>query len=134
MARFPALNGQSAVLNFPPGSVNPTHTHPKASKLLLLVGGSLQVGFIDTTNKLFNQTLQTGDMFVFPKGLVHFQYNCDPKDNALAMSAFGSANEGTESFPNSVFNTIIDDEMLAKSFKTDFLTIQKIKTGLSGKI
>nr|GEX26286.1 germin-like protein 9-3 [Tanacetum cinerariifolium] len=137
MTEFPALNGQSvsyAVLDFPPGSVNPPHTHPRASELLLLVGGSLQVGFIDTTNKLFNQTLQTGDMFVFPKGLVHFQYNCDPKDNALAVSAFGSANAGTVSVPNSVFNTSIDDGVLAKSFKTDVLTIQKIKAGLSGKI
>ncbi|KAJ6927664.1 germin-like protein 9-3 [Populus alba x Populus x berolinensis] len=38
---------------------------------------SLQVGFVDTTNKLFTQTLQAGDMFIVPKGLVHFQYNAD---------------------------------------------------------
>ena len=37
-----------------------------------MVGGTLQVGFVDTTNKLFTQTLPTGDIFVFPKGLVHF--------------------------------------------------------------
>ncbi|PWA46750.1 pentatricopeptide repeat (PPR) superfamily protein [Artemisia annua] len=126
MTEFPALNGQSvsyAVLDFPPGSVNPPHTHPRASELLLLVGGSLQVGFIDTTNKLFNQTLQTGDMFVFPKGLVHFQYNCNPKDNALAVSAFGSANAGTVSVPNSVFDTSIDDVVLAKKLSSISVTI-----------
>ncbi|MFS7960082.1 putative germin, rmlC-like cupin domain superfamily, rmlC-like jelly roll [Helianthus anomalus] len=136
MAEFPALNGQSvsyAVLDFPPGSVNPPHTHPRASELLFLVDGTLEVGFVDTTNKLFTQTLKTGDMFVFPKGLVHFQYNGDKKNEALAVSAFGSANAGTVSVPNSVFNTTIDDGVLALSFKTDVYTIQKIKAGLAGK-
>ncbi|KAK9056282.1 hypothetical protein SSX86_027372 [Deinandra increscens subsp. villosa] len=136
MAEFPALNGQSvsyAVLQFPAdGSVNPPHTHPRASELLFVLMGSLQVGFVDTTNKLFTQTLQQGDIFVFPKGLVHFQFNCDAKNPALALSAFGSASAGTVSVPNSVFNTTIDDKVLALSFKTDVATIQKIKSGLSG--
>ncbi|KAJ6877965.1 hypothetical protein NC651_030644 [Populus alba x Populus x berolinensis] len=39
----------------------------KVSKLLFLANGSLQVGFVDTTSKLFTQTLQAGDMFIFPK-------------------------------------------------------------------
>ncbi|XP_076946338.1 germin-like protein 9-3 [Bidens hawaiensis] len=137
MAEFPALNGQSvsyAVLDFPPNSVNPPHTHPRASELLFLIDGTLEVGFVDTTNKLFTQTLQTGDIFVFPKGLVHFQYNSDKKYEAFAVSAFGSANAGTISVPNSVFNSTIDDEVLALSFKTDVYTIQKIKAGLGGKI
>ncbi|XP_071701044.1 germin-like protein 9-3 [Rutidosis leptorrhynchoides] len=135
MAEFAALNGQSvsyAVLQFPNGTVNPPHTHPRASELLFVLMGSLEVGFVDTTNMLFTQTLQQGDIFVFPKGLVHFQYNCDAKNPALALSAFGSANAGTVSVPNSVFNTTIDDQILALSFKTDVATIQKIKSGLSG--
>ncbi|KAK9064014.1 hypothetical protein SSX86_017886 [Deinandra increscens subsp. villosa] len=137
MAEFPALNGQSvsyAVLDFPPSSVNPPHTHPRGSELLFLLGGSLDVGFVDTSNKLFTQRLQTGDMFVFPKGLVHFQYNGDSKNEALAVSAFGSANPGTVSVPNSVFNTSVDDGVLALSFKTDVYTIRKIKAGLAGKV
>ncbi|PWA69814.1 germin [Artemisia annua] len=135
MAEFPALNGQSvsyAVLQFPNGTVNPPHTHPRASELLFVLMGSLEVGFVDTTNKLFSQTLQQGDIFVFPKGLVHFQFNSDASNPALALSAFGSANAGTVSVPNSVFNTTIDDQVLALSFKTDVPTIQKIKSGLSG--
>ncbi|OWM64063.1 hypothetical protein CDL15_Pgr011518 [Punica granatum] len=134
MAEFPALNGQSvsyAVLQFPVGTVNPPHTHPRASELLLLTYGSLEVGFIDTTSKLYTQTLQAGDIFVFPKGLVHFQYNPSPKDFALAVSAFGSASAGTVSLPVSVFGTGIDDTILAKSFKSDVQTIQKLKAGLT---
>ncbi|KAJ4724841.1 germin-like protein 9-3 [Melia azedarach] len=136
MAEFPALNGQSvsyAVLQFPSGSTNPPHTHPRSAELLLVVDGSLQVGFVDTTNKLYTQTLQTGDMFVFPKGLVHFQYNPEANKPALAFSAFGSANAGTVSLPNTLFTTGIDDTVLAKSFKTDVATIQALKAGLAPK-
>ncbi|KAL7084810.1 hypothetical protein ACP275_14G244700 [Erythranthe tilingii] len=133
--QFPALNGQSvsyAMLIYPAGAVNPVHTHPRSAELLFLTRGTLQVGFVDTTNKLYTQTLQQGDLFVFPKGLVHFQYNADPKLPAVALSAFGSANAGTVSLPNSLFNSTIDDSVLALSFKTDVPTIQKIKAGLKG--
>ncbi|XP_049379331.1 germin-like protein 9-3 [Solanum stenotomum] len=134
MTEFPALNGQSvsyAILQYPAGSVNPVHTHPRSAELLFLMSGTLEVGFIDTTNKIFTQTLQTGDVFVFPKGLVHYQYNADAENCAWGISAFGSANAGTVSVPNSVFNTSIPDNILAKSFKTDIITIQKIKAGLA---
>nr|GEY27844.1 hypothetical protein [Tanacetum cinerariifolium] len=66
------------------------------------LNGSLEVGFVDTTNKLFTQTLQEGDIFVFPKALVHFQFNNDAKNPVVALSAFGSANAGTVSVPNYV--------------------------------
>ncbi|KAM3692916.1 hypothetical protein ACJW31_08G124600 [Castanea mollissima] len=133
LAEFPALNGQSvsyAVLQFPAGTPNPPHIHPRASELLVLSRGTLQVGFVDTTNKLFTQTLQKGDVFVFPKGLVHFQYNADPQEIALATSAFGSANAGTVLLPNSLFTTGIDDNVLAKSFKMDVATIQALMAWL----
>ncbi|KAK7257615.1 hypothetical protein RIF29_31701 [Crotalaria pallida] len=134
MAEFPALNGQSvsyAVLQFPTGSINPPHTHPRSAELLFLVQGFLQVGFVDTTNKLFTRNLQAGDLFIFPKGLVHFQHNADAKNPALAISAFGSANAGTISLPNTLFNTSIDDTVLALAFKTDIPTIQNLKKGFA---
>ncbi|XP_064958631.1 germin-like protein 9-3 [Musa acuminata AAA Group] len=133
MAEFPALGGQSvsyAVLSFPAGSVNPPHTHPRAAELLFLIDGYLEVGFVDTANKLYTQTLQPGDLFVFPKGLVHYQY-CNRKNPAIAISAFGSASAGTVSVPKAVFTTGIDDGILAKSFKTDAATVDKIKAGLA---
>ncbi|KAF5806002.1 putative germin, rmlC-like cupin domain superfamily, rmlC-like jelly roll [Helianthus annuus] len=106
--------------------------HPRASELLYVLMGSLDVGFLGTTNKLFTQKLQEGDILVFPKGLVHFQFNSDANNAALALSAFGSASPGTVSVPNSVFNSTTDDNVLALSFKTDVANIQKIKSGLSG--
>ncbi|KAI3835186.1 hypothetical protein MKX03_011699 [Papaver bracteatum] len=130
---FPALNGLSvsmAILDYPSSSVNPPHTHPGTAELLFIDQGSLDVGFIDTAYTLFTQTLETGDMFIFPKGLVHFQYNNDT-ESAAAVSVFGSENARTMSVPTNVFTTDIDDEILAKSFKTDVATIQKIKASLA---
>ncbi|MCL7042867.1 hypothetical protein MKW94_029023 [Papaver nudicaule] len=66
MKEFPALNGQSvsmAILHFPAGAVNRPHTHPRSAELLFLTeGSSLDIGFVDTTNMLFTQTLQEGDI------------------------------------------------------------------------
>ncbi|KAK1315631.1 putative germin-like protein 9-2 [Acorus calamus] len=107
MEQFPAINGQSvsyAVLLFSSGSVNPPHTHPRSAELLFLVEGSLEVGFVDTTNN---------------------------NDSAIAVSVFGSASAGTISVPTSVFTSGIEDDILAKSFKTDIAIIQKIKAGLA---
>lgn len=133
VVEFPALNGQSvslAVLKFPGGSINPLHTHPRASELLILIAGELEVGVVDTKNVLYTQVLRPGDIFVFPKGLVHYQYN--PLNiPANAISAFGSANAGTVSLPKTIFTSGIDDSILAEAFKTDVATIEKIKNGLS---
>ncbi|KAK9078709.1 hypothetical protein SSX86_002766 [Deinandra increscens subsp. villosa] len=130
---FPGLLGQSvsyAILEFPVGSLNPLHIHPRATELLFVITGSLQVGFVDTTNTLFSQTLETGDMFVFPKGLVHWQYNSNSTEPALAVSAFGSASAGTQSIANSVFNSTIYEGILVESFKTSADVVEKIESGL----
>ncbi|KAB2615103.1 germin-like protein 9-2 [Pyrus ussuriensis x Pyrus communis] len=114
LAQFPALNGQSvsyAVIEFPSGTTNPPHTHPRSAELLSLA--------------------YAGDLFVFPKGLLHFQYNADSQKPALATSAFGSANAGTVSIPSTLFPTVIHDSVLAISFKTDVATIQKLKASLA---
>ena len=128
-----ALGGAYAFLQYPAGSVNPPRTHPRATELLYLLQGTLEVGFVDTTNKLYTQTLQTGDMFIFPKGLVHYQYNSNTTGTALALSAFGSANAGTVSLPVTLFAAGVDDGILAKYFKTDLPTIQNLKAGFAPK-
>ena len=92
------------------------------------------VGFVDTAKKLYTQTLQLGDMFMFLRGLVHFPYNnTDAQEPAMTISAFDNANAGTVSVPLSEFTTDIDDGILAYSFKTDVATIQKIKAGLGAR-
>lgn len=136
MNEFPALDGQSvsfSVLKLAPGGVIAPHTRPHATGLFFVLKGCFEVGFVDTTNKLYTQTLQTGDMFVFPKGLVHYQYNPDLKKPAVAVAAFGSASASTVSIPGTLFGTNIEDVVLAKSFRTNVATIQKLKKGFASK-
>ncbi|KAH7655182.1 Germin protein [Dioscorea alata] len=126
---FPALNGQSvsyALLQYAPDGLNAPHTHPRSAELLIVIQGCLKVGLVDSTNKLFTQILQTGDIFVFPKGLVHFQINLDSRYPAVALSAFGSANAGTIQLPRALFASGIDNAVLSKSFKVNSDTIQEI--------
>ncbi|VAI00480.1 unnamed protein product [Triticum turgidum subsp. durum] len=104
--------------------------HPRAAELLLVLHGALSVGFVDTAGKLYTQDLAVGDMFIFPKGLVHYQSN-PGQSPAVALSAFGSAAAGTVSVPVTVFGTGVDDAVLAKSFKTDMPTVQKLKAALT---
>ncbi|KAL6593102.1 hypothetical protein ACP70R_049188 [Stipagrostis hirtigluma subsp. patula] len=130
-AEFPALLGQSvsfASLVYGAGTVNPPHLHPRASELLLVVKGTLFVGLIDAARNgtVCTQTLAAGDMFVFPKGMVHFQFN-NGTGEARALSAFGSAGPGTVSLPAALFDTGIDDVVLEKSFHTDAGTIDVLK-------
>ncbi|XBI74258.1 hypothetical protein VPH35_067833 [Triticum aestivum] len=127
---FPALLGQSvsyAALIFGPGTVNPPHVHPRASELLYVVQGPLLVGLIDETKgELYAQTLHTGDMFVFPKGMVHFQFNGG--DHVVrAFSAFGSASPGTISLPTVLFESGIPDAVLEKSLHVDQGTVDALE-------
>lgn len=135
-AEFPALIGQSvslAVLQYEPSptGINPPHIHPRSAEFLLVIQGSLNVGLVDSTNKLYTQTLYAGDAFIFPKGLVHFQVNGDSKYPAVAVSAFGSANPGTVSLPKNLFGSGIANWVLAQSLKTNVNTIIKLASANS---
>lgn len=104
----------------------------RASELLCVVQGTLFVGLIDAARNgtVYTQTLQTGDMFVFPKGMVHFQFN-NGTAMARAFSAFGSASPGTISLPLTLFETGIDDAVLEKSLRTDRSTVDELKHDLA---
>ncbi|XP_017640020.1 germin-like protein 9-3 [Gossypium arboreum] len=67
MAEFLALKGQSvsySVLEYLAYSLNPHHTRPCATELFFLNYGILEVGFIDTTNKLFTQIYSRSTVLV----------------------------------------------------------------------
>ncbi|MBA0719743.1 hypothetical protein Golax_007395, partial [Gossypium laxum] len=105
MAEFPALNGHSVsyvVLQFPAVSTNPPHTHPRPpSSFSLSLEAWNPVSWTQPTS-FSRSRYKLGDMFVFPKGLVHFQYNIDANNPALTVSAFGSANAGTVTSQDSI--------------------------------
>jgi quercetin dioxygenase-like cupin family protein len=133
-AEFPALVGQSvsyAALVYGPGTVNPPHIHPRASELLVVVQGPLVVGLVDAARNgtVHTAVLETGDAFVFPKGMVHFQLN-NGTAASRAFSAFGSASPGTISLPATLFETGIDDAVLEKSFRVDEATVEELEHDL----
>ena len=88
VAQIPGLNtlGISfARIDYAPSGINPLHTHPRASEILTVLEGSLEVGFVTSNpeNRLITDVLQKGDVFVFPINLVHFQRNVGTS-NAVA--------------------------------------------------
>ncbi|KAL1541718.1 putative germin-like protein 2-1 [Salvia divinorum] len=128
--QLPGLNtlGVSlARLDFAPYGINPPHTHPRATEALLLMEGTLYVGFVTSNpanatqkNKLFTKYLYPGDVFVFPQGLIHFQLNVG-KTNAVGFAGFGSQNPGTITIANAVFGSDpkINPDVLAKAFRVE---------------
>ncbi|XP_047946885.1 putative germin-like protein 2-1 [Salvia hispanica] len=121
------LSVSMARLDFAPYGINPPHTHPRATEAFLLVEGTLYVGFVTSNpadptqkNKLFTKYLHPGDVFVFPQGLIHFQFNVG-KTNAVAFAGFGSQNPGTITIANAVFGSDpkINPDVLAKAFQVE---------------
>ncbi|CAA6656627.1 unnamed protein product [Spirodela intermedia] len=119
-----------ARVDFAPYGLNPPHTHPRATEVLTLLQGRLYVGFV-TSNppKLFTKTLNKGDVFVFPQGLIHFQLNIG-RENAVAIAALSSQNPGVITVANTVFgsNPAINDDVLAKAFQVDKKVVDHLQS------
>ncbi|VVB01146.1 unnamed protein product [Arabis nemorensis] len=110
-------------IDYEPNGQNPPHTHPRASEILVVQQGTLLVGFVSSNqdgNRLFTKTLNVGDVFVFPEGLVHFQFNIG-RIPAVAIAALSSQNAGVITIANTVFgsNPPIDPNVLSRAFQLD---------------
>ncbi|KAH9292137.1 hypothetical protein KI387_008443 [Taxus chinensis] len=114
-------------IDFAVGGINPPHTHPRATEVLFLMEGTLFVGFVDTNNTFFSKTLQKGDLFVFPKALVHFQQNVG-QENAVAIAGLSSQLPGVQTIANSLFaaNPPLPDSVLSKAFRITEKIVQYI--------
>ncbi|KAG6476174.1 putative germin-like protein 2-2 [Zingiber officinale] len=125
--KIPGLNtlGISLVrIDYAPNGLNPPHTHPRATEILVVLEGELYVGFVTSnigqTNRLFTKNLKKGDVFVFPQGLIHFQLNTG-KCNTIALAGLSSQNPGVITIAKAVFGSTppISDDVLAKAFQVD---------------
>ncbi|KAL0454557.1 UNVERIFIED_CONTAM: Germin-like protein 5-1 [Sesamum latifolium] len=99
--KIPGLNTLGVSLSridYAPGGLNPPHTHPRATEVVFVLYGELDVGFITTSNALISKSIKEGEVFVFPKGLVHFQKN-NGKQPAAVISAFNSQLPGRSPSP-----------------------------------
>nr|POE53716.1 germin-like protein subfamily 1 member 20 [Quercus suber] len=110
-----------AHINFAPYGLNPPYTHPRGTELLVVIEGTLLVGFVTSNpNKLFTKVLNMGDFSVFPIGLIHFRFNIG-ETNALAFSGLSSQSPGLITIANAIFgsNPPINPNVLAKAFQLD---------------
>ena len=130
VVQIPGLNtmGISMVrIDYAPKGQNPPHTHPRATEILAVLEGSLYVGFVTSNpnNTLISKVLNKGDVFVFPEGLIHFQFNPVHDKPAVAIAALSSQNPGTITIANAVFGSKppISDDVLAKAFQVEKGTI-----------
>lgn len=135
--KIPGLNtlGVSmSRIDYAPGGLNPPHTHPRATEIVFVLEGQLDVGFITTANVLVSKTINQGEVFAFPKGLVHFQKN-NGKVPASVIAAFNSQLPGTQSIAATLFASSppVPDHVLTKAFQVGSKEVQKIRSRLAPK-
>ncbi|CAM0880294.1 unnamed protein product [Alopecurus aequalis] len=84
-----------------------------------------RIDYAPSENKFLSKVLNKGDVFVFPEGLIHFQFNPNPYKPAVAIAALSSQNPGAITIANAVFGSkpTISDDVLAKAFQVDKKTV-----------
>ncbi|KAA8536834.1 hypothetical protein F0562_029312 [Nyssa sinensis] len=122
---YPGLNTLGiafARIDFAPNGLNPPHTHPRASEILIVLEGTLYAGFVTSNpnNRLITKVLYPGDAFVFPIGLIHFQLNIG-NTSAVAFATFSSQNPGRINIANAVVGSTppLSIDVLTKAFQVD---------------
>ncbi|KAK1277338.1 Germin-like protein 5-1 [Acorus gramineus] len=135
--KIPGLNTLGVSLSrvdYAPGGLNPPHTHPRATEIVFVLEGEIEVGFITTANVLISKTIKKGEVFVFPRGLVHFQKNNGDKP-AAALAAFNSQFPGTQQMAAALFASTptVPDHVLTKAFQVGTKEVEKIKSRLAPK-
>ncbi|GFZ09504.1 germin-like protein 5 [Actinidia rufa] len=135
--KVPGLNTLGVSLSridYAPGGLNPPHTHPRATEMVYVLYGELDVGFITTANVLVSKSIKMGDTFVFPRGLVHFQKN-NGMVPAAVIAAFNSQLPGTQSIATTLFaaSPPVPNNVLTKAFQVGTKEVEKIKSRLAPK-
>ena len=133
VAQIGGLNtmGISVVrIDYAPNGLNPPHSHPRSTEILAVLEGCLHVGVVtsDPENRHFTKVLAKGDVFVFPKGLVHYQFN-NGNTHAVAIAALSSQNPGVITVANVVFGSepAISDDVITKAFQVEKNTVDWIQ-------
>ncbi|WJX85269.1 hypothetical protein P8452_67750 [Trifolium repens] len=132
-----AANFSSKILATPGATTNTTFgSTVTAANVLRIPGlntlGQLDVGFITIANVLISKTIVKGEIFVFPKGLVHFQKNSG-YGHASVISAFNSQLQGTVNIVLTLLTATppVADNVLAQTFKAGIQEVQLVKANFA---
>ncbi|KAI3725840.1 hypothetical protein L1987_65636 [Smallanthus sonchifolius] len=109
VAQLPGLNTlgiSMARIDFAPWGINPPHTHPRATEILTVIEGSIQVGR--------------------SRSLSEEYWIC----NAIAIVGLSSQNPGVITIANAVFGAKPDipSDLLAKAFQVDVKVVDQIQS------
>jgi len=123
-------------IDFAPYGLNPPHIHPHGTEIFTIIKGTLYVGFVTSNpdNRLFTKALNAGDVFVFPIGLIHFQFNVGSTD-AIVFSSLGSQNPGRITIADTVFgsNPLINPDVLTKALQLNMNVVNYLQKQFSSK-
>uniref|UniRef100_A0A2N9GNV2 Germin-like protein n=1 Tax=Fagus sylvatica TaxID=28930 RepID=A0A2N9GNV2_FAGSY len=132
-ATIPGLNTLGltvARVDFAPNGQTPPHIHPRASETIVVLEGTLYVGFVTSNpdNRLFTKVLNKGDVFVFPIGLIHFAFNVG-KTNAVVIASLSSQNPGIVIIANTIFgsNPPINPDVLTNAFQLEKNVVEHLQ-------
>ncbi|XP_020109670.1 putative germin-like protein 2-1 [Ananas comosus] len=130
--RLPGLNTLGVSIgraDYAPYRILPLHTHPRAAEIFTVIEGTLLVGFVTSNpnNTLFLKSLDAGDVFAVPVGMIHFEFNVG-KGPAVAIAGFNSQNPGIIFIRDAVFRSKppIPVEVLEKSFQVGKDVIEEL--------
>lgn len=129
---FPGVNTLGISMNrvdIAPGGMNAPHSHPRSSESGVVIQGRVLVGFVTTGTVFYSKNLTVGQMFVIPRGLVHFQQNIG-EEKALLFTAFNSQNPGSVVASVNLFGSrpSIPNDVLTKAFQVDANVVNGIKS------
>ncbi|XP_047054519.1 germin-like protein 1-2 [Lolium rigidum] len=136
VSAFPGLNtlGLSiARIDLAPGGLNPPHSHPRGSELVLVLKGEVMVGFTSSANRLYSKVVKENELCVVPRGLQHFQLNVGAGD-AVFVAMFDSQSPGLVVPTFSLFATkpAMPMEVLTKTFLMGEDEVDVIKSKFAG--
>ncbi|GMI94927.1 ARABIDOPSIS THALIANA GERMIN 3, germin 3, GERMIN-LIKE PROTEIN 3 [Hibiscus trionum] len=133
-AQFPGVNGLGisvARLDLAVSGVVPMHTHPGGSEIIVVVRGTITAGFLSSANKVYYKALRSGDVMVFPQGLLHFQINAG-KTTASAYLSFGSPSPGVQVLDFALFANDLPSNIVQATTFLDGVQVKKLKGVLGG--
>ncbi|XP_044973418.1 germin-like protein 1-4 [Hordeum vulgare subsp. vulgare] len=131
--RLPGLNtlgvSMSRVDYAPWGGTNPPHAHPRATEILFVAEGTLEVGFVTTAGRHITRAVPKGGVFVFPRSMMHYERSVGEAP-AVAISAFDSQLPGTQRLGEAMFGAApaVPTDVLARALRIDGGVVESIRS------
>ncbi|CAK9163205.1 unnamed protein product [Ilex paraguariensis] len=107
------------------------HSHPRASEILFVSTGNVVAGFVDTQKHLFQRFLRRGDVFVVPRGMLHYSLNSG-FDVATVFSVLNSQNPGMLNIADALFAP--NDSEAMEMLKKRLINLSKLEVDQVGNV